>query len=233
VTVAAVVLAPDREDAHALVGGVAAIRRIADIAWAGGAYPIVVVTADETESLDIGGPLSGAAGAMVVPSDATDTGGWPAVAAGALAAREQVDGTDSVLVWPGRFVHVDAETVTSLIEAHGADVGVALIPTFDGTPGWPLLVPAGAVADAGADRARAGGSGTSSLSDAVAWLRAAGVPTRPLELGDPGIVHDIGTAAADLPEFRGPPEPVAGTAPDWGDRVPSIDPTPALPPGAR
>lgn len=223
-TVAAVVLAPGRGDAHAEVGGVASIRRIADIAWAGGAFPIVVVTRDEAEALDVGGPLSGAAGAMVVTADRDG------LTVGVNAAREQVDGTDSVLVWPGRHVHVDAETVTSLIEAHGADPDGVLVPTFDGTPGWPLLLPVDAAA------ALPSGDGTGSdarLADLSGTLRASGVRTRLLELGDPGTVFDIGTAASQLPEFRGPPEPVAGTAPDWGERVPALDTSPAPPPGAR
>jgi hypothetical protein len=254
VTVAAVVLAPDHDDAHAEVGGVAAIRRIADIAWAGGALPIVVVTRDEAAALDVGGPLSGAAGAIVVPlaeadadagaGDDAGAGGdagarddgsagsdADALAAGIAAAREEVDGTDSVLVWPGRFVHVDAETVTSLIEAHGVGTGTVLVPTYDGTPGWPLLVPVEAAASVASGAGRTGG--LARLADLAGALRGAGTPTRLVELGDPGIVHDMGTAAADLPEFRGPPEPVAGSAPDWGERVPAVDPSPAPPPGAR
>jgi CTP:molybdopterin cytidylyltransferase MocA len=229
VTVAAVVLAPDHDDAHAEVGGVAAIRRIADIAWAGGALPIVVVTRDEAAALDVGAPLSGAAGTIVVPLGDAGTDS-DALVAGIAAAREEVDGTDSVLVWPGRFVHVDAETVTSLIEAHGVGTGTVLVPTYDGTPGWPLLVPVeAAVSVAGG----AGRRGVARLADLVGALRGAGTPTRLVELGDPGIVHDMGTSAADLPEFRGPPEPVAGSAPDWGERVPAVDPSPAPPPGAR
>jgi hypothetical protein len=223
VTVAAVVLSPGRDDAHTQVGGVAAIRRIADIAWAGGAFPIVIVTRDEAEALDVGGPLSGAAGTLVVTADQGE------LPAGVAAAREQVDGTDSVLVWPGRHVHVDAETVTSLIEAHGVAPDQVLVPTFEGTPGWPMLMPVeAATLDGGY-----GGGGRDGLSDLPNTLRAAGVATRLVELGDPGIVHDVGTPVADLPEFRGPPEPVAGAAPDWGERVPAIDPSPAPPPGAR
>jgi CTP:molybdopterin cytidylyltransferase MocA len=230
VTVAAVVLAPDHDDAHAEVGGVAAIRRIADIAWAGGALPIVVVTRDEAAALDVGGPLSGAAGAIVVPLDQANADA-DALAAGIAAARDQVDGTDSVLVWPGRYVHVDAETVTSLIEAHGVGRGAVLVPTYDGTPGWPLLVPVEAAASLAGGAGMAGGA--VRLGDLAGALRGAGIQTRLIELGDPGTVHDMGTPAADVPEFRGPPEPVAGSAPDWGERVPAVDPSPAPPPGAR
>ena len=222
-TVAAVVLVPGRDDAHTVVGGVAAIRRIADVAWAGGALPIVVVTRDEAEALDVGAPLSGAAGAVVVAAGTDDE--WAGVTAGIAAARDEVDGTDSVLVWPGRSVHVDAETVTSLIERHGVEPETLLVPTFEGTPGWPLLLPV--------DAAAALASGGVRLADLAARLRGTGTRTHLIELGDPGIVYDIATPTSELPEFRGPPEPVAGSAPDWGERVPAIDPSPAPPPGAR
>ena len=36
-------------------------------------------------------------------------------------ARDEVDATDAALVWPARMGWLDAETVTSLIEAHGMD----------------------------------------------------------------------------------------------------------------
>lgn len=222
-TVAAVVLAPPSGDAHTAVGGVAAIRRIADLAWAGGALPIVVVVGDEEAGADVGAPLAGASGTLVVPADAGGSGPLARIATGVSTARRQVDGTDAALVWPGRYVHVDAETVTSLIEAHGVDPGTALVPTYEGTPGWPLLVPL--------DGLDALTAAQAELAELAGALRSAGVPTRLVELGDPGIVHDLATPLAELPVFRGPPEPVGAAAPDWGERVPASDPA-ATPPGA-
>ena len=43
--------------------------------------------------------------------------------------------------------------------------------------------------------------------DLFADLEAAGVPFRVVETGDPGVIHDVSTARADLPPYDGPPEP--------------------------
>jgi CTP:molybdopterin cytidylyltransferase MocA len=224
VTVAAVVLAASAGDTLREVGGVAAIRRIADIAWAGGALPIVIVPESANSAADLDLPLSGAAGA-VIGDPAADRPPLERVSMGLATARGEVDGTDAALVWPGRYVHVDAETVTSLIEAHGIDRSIVLVPSYAGTPGWPILLPL----DAGEALAR---MSDAALADLAQALRAAGVATRLVELGDPGITHDLATASDALPDFVGPAEPV-GKAQDWGERVPSADPSPAPPRGAR
>jgi CTP:molybdopterin cytidylyltransferase MocA len=223
VTVAAVVLAASAGDTLREVGGVAAIRRIADIAWAGGALPIVIVP-EGADSADLELPLSGAAGAVIGDAGA-DLPALERVSMGLATARREVDGTDAALVWPGRYVHVDAETVTSLIEAHGVDRSVVLVPSYEGTPGWPILLPL----DASEALAR---MGDAPLADLASAQRGAGVATRLVELGDPGIIHDLATASDALPDFVGPAEPV-GRAQDWGERVPSADPSPAPPRGAR
>ena len=225
-TVAAVVLAPSHEDAHSRVGGVAAIRRIADVAWAGGALPIVIVPDGEAASHELGEPLSGAPGTVIAPSRAGDSDPLARLADGIASARDEVEGTDAALLWPGRYAHLDAETVTSLIEAHGVDPEAVLVPSYAGTPGWPILLPL----TAAGTLARLAGT---ALAELAAALRGEGVRTRLIELGDPGIVHDLETASGDLPEFSGPPEAVGASAPDWGERVPEADPSPALPPGAR
>lgn len=223
-TVAAVVLAASAGDTLREVGGVAAIRRIADIAWAGGALPIVIVPEGADTAADLELPLSGAAGAVIGDAGA-DLPPLERVSIGLATARREVDGTDAALVWPGRYAHVDAETVTSLIEAHGVDRSVVLVPSFEGTPGWPILLPL----NASQTLAR---MGDAPLADLASALRADGVATRLVELGDPGITHDLATASDALPDFVGPAEPV-GRAQDWGERVPSADPTPAPPRGAR
>ena len=223
-TVAAVVLAGSPGDTLRDVGGVAAIRRIADIAWAGGALPIVIVPEDEGSVADLDLPLSGASGA-VIGEAGPELSRLERVSMGLATARREVDGTDAALVWPGRYVHVDAETVTSLIEAHGADRSVVLVPSYEGTPGWPILLPL----DASEALLH---MGDAALADLASALRGAGVVTRLVELGDPGITHDLGTDPEALPRFVGPAEPV-GRAQDWGERVPSADPTPAPPRGAR
>ena len=48
---------------------------------------------------------------------------------------------------------------------------------------------------------------------------AATVPTRIVEMGDPGVVLDVDTAPADLPAYQGPPDPPAGHTHEWGADV--------------
>jgi hypothetical protein len=106
-------------------------------------------------------------------------------------------------------VWVGPETVTSLIEAHGVDRGSILRPAFEGTPGWPVVVPLGcldAIRSASADRMPA------ELMDDL----ARGTSNRLIELGDPGATHDAKTARADLPAYVGPMEPAAPHAHEWG-----------------
>jgi CTP:molybdopterin cytidylyltransferase MocA len=105
---------------------------------------------------------------------------------------------------------VDPETLTSLIEAHGADPEAILRPSFQGTAGWPVLLPVvhlSAVGEIPPGR---------SPDEVIADLGARGIPVRVLDLGDPGCIHDAATAPADLPAFHGPEEPVAGPPPEWG-----------------
>jgi CTP:molybdopterin cytidylyltransferase MocA len=122
--------------------------------------------------------------------------------AGADAASEAVVGTDAWLLWPGDRTWVDPETVTSLIEAHGARSDSVLRPVHDGRPGWPVLVPAT----------------RPELIDALAG-DPAGVDTSGvvlLDLGDPGTVATLATSIDDVAEYIGPAAPVAGPPPDWG-----------------
>ncbi len=60
---------------------------------------------------------------------------------GIEVAVQQVTETDAAFVWPGRLAWVDAETVTSLIEAHGAQRDAILRPRYGDEPGWPVFVP--------------------------------------------------------------------------------------------
>jgi hypothetical protein len=100
--------------------------------------------------------------------------------------------------------------VTSLIEAHGPEAGALLTPTFDDTPGWPLLLPLEALA---ALRAVA----PDRMPPAIPGeLVAAGVPQRLFPLGDPGTTHDRETPRSDLPPYTGPLEPAGGHVHEWG-----------------
>jgi MobA-like NTP transferase domain len=131
---------------------------------------------------------------------------------GAEIALAEVRDTSAVLVWPGRMTWVGPETVTSLIEAHGVSSGEILRPAWDGTPGWPVLLPIAAL-----DALRAAPADRMP-PDVIEGLTAT-IPTRVVEVGDPGVIHDADTAFADLPPYDGPPDPPAGHTHEWGDGV--------------
>jgi CTP:molybdopterin cytidylyltransferase MocA len=196
VTVAAVIVPRDRAEALTDAAGRAALRRIVDIAWAGGALPIVVV-ADDPDGA-VAAVIAGSP-ARVVPGGGAGGATWRL---GADAAAESVVGTDGWLLWPGDRTWVDPETVTSLIEAYGARPDEVLRPVHDGRGGWPILVPASrseVVDRLGTD------AGASEVGEAVA-----------LELGDPGTVATLAMTIDEVPEYLGPAAPVAGPPPDWG-----------------
>ena len=206
-TVAAVILAASTESALADADGSPAVRRIADSAWAGGATPIVVVSVDPQG--EVAAALAGAPVTLAEPAPA-EHGPAAQMARGADVARAEIVETDAVLLWPARMIWVGPETVTTLIELHGITPDTLLRPTWDGDPGWPVLLPLqslGTLRAIGADR---------MPSDIVDDLIAAGVADRLVELGDPGVAIDGRTAHADLPPYVGPEEPVSGHTHEWG-----------------
>ena len=206
-TVGAVILAASPESALADADGSPAVRRIADAAWAGGATPIVVVSFDPDGS--VAAALAGAAVTLAEPAP-PEQGPAAQMARGADVARAEIVETDAVLLWPARMTWVGPETVTSMIELHGTAPGVLLRPTWEGSPGWPVLMPLAALPSlraVAADR---------MPPLVVADLIAAGVAERLVELGDPGVAIDRQTPRPDLPPYRGPEEPVVGHVHEWG-----------------
>ena len=211
-TVAAVILAASVERALADTLGQPRVRRLVDIAWAGGAMPVVVVSPDpdgqvaraiaETEAIwgEPAPPEAGPAGQMV---------------RGCELAAAAVRDTTAVLLWPARMVWVGAETATSLIEAHGTDPGSLLRPSWNGTPGWPTLVPFVHL-----DQLRIVGAGHGP--DEAIDVVAGSVPSRTIELGDPGVVFDADTPESELPPYEGPSVPAGGHVHEWGDDVESL-----------
>jgi CTP:molybdopterin cytidylyltransferase MocA len=132
------------------------------------------------------------------------------MARGAEVARGAVVDTDAVLLWPARLAWVGPETVTSLIELHGTEADALLRPTWDGEPGWPVLLPVAglaAVAAVGAERMP-----PAVLEDLI----AAGLRDRQVDLGDPGVTIDVATPRAALPPYIGPEDPVADHVHEWG-----------------
>jgi len=208
-TVAAVILSASAEGALADAQGQTRVRRLADLAWSGGALPIVVVSPDPD-----GAVAKALADSEAVHGDPAPDEGGPVgqmVRGMELAAAEVTD-LDAVLIWPARMTWVGPETITSLIEAHGLARGSVLRPAWHGDPGWPVLVP---VAHLDALRAIAPDR---MPPDVIADL-AAVAPTRVVELGDPGVIFDTDTPEADLPAYEGPPDPPAGHTHEWGDDV--------------
>ena len=129
---------------------------------------------------------------------------------GIEASVRLVADTDAALVWPARLAWVDAETVTTLIAAHGDDRESVTRPAWQGEPGWPALVP---VRHLGAFAAL---DATRMPNELLDDLEAAGVPFRVIESGDPGVTHDVSTPRAELPPYEGPPEPADAKAQEWG-----------------
>lgn len=205
-TVAAIVLAPPPVADLRDEAGRPVIRSIVDAATAGGAVPVYVVSPDPDGSLATALAETGAL--VIAPPD----GGPPGIAwftHGLRAALETVGGTSGALLWPGRHRWVDPETATSLIEAHGARPDAVLRPSWEGTPGFPALVPARYALDL--DRLAA-----SDGPAALAALAETGVPTVALPLGDPGATHDASVARDALPPYEGPLAPASGRAHEWG-----------------
>jgi len=220
VTVAACILAASPDTALRDVDGTPNVRRLVDLAWAGGAFPVVVIAADLEGAI-----ATALAGATVILGAPAPVKLGPAgqMARAIDLARAEVDATDAALIWPARMGWLDAETVTSLIEAHGTDRATLLRPAYRGTPGWPILVPAGMLATL---RSLA----PDQMPPAIAAALAAATPSRIVELGDPGVVFGLDTPRDELPPFDGPPGPAAGHRHEWGALVAAgPDEAPELP----
>jgi CTP:molybdopterin cytidylyltransferase MocA len=203
-TVAAIVLVPDTAAALGDADGELAIRRVAHAAWSGGALPIVVVAED------VAGPLAVAVADLPVTLASPrpdEPRGIAWFVSGQRAAFTAVSETTAGLLWPFRHAWVDPETVTSLVEAHGLTPDAIVRPAYSGRAGFPILVPAALTERLAAQPGRHG-------AEAVDALIAEGVPVRVIELGDPGIVFDIGTPRSELPGYQGPPQP-EGPSPEW------------------
>ncbi len=206
-TVAAIILARSAESALELVEGLARVRRLADVAWSGGAVPIVVVAPDPD-----GLVAAALAGAPVTLAEPAPMAAGPVgqIVRGIDVAAAEVTETDGALIWPVRLSWVDPETVTSLIELHGRYGGDVLRPTFADEAGWPALLPIehlSTLRALGVDRLP---------DDLLADLATAGVPQRELDLGDPGTTIDGATPRAEMPPYEGPPGPQIDGGREWG-----------------
>jgi CTP:molybdopterin cytidylyltransferase MocA len=222
-TVAAVILAASPTSALADADGTPAARRLADAAWAGGATPVVVCSFDPDGT--VGATLANAQVTLAEPV-ATMLGPVGQIAGGCDAAVDLVAETDAVLVWPARLAWVDAQTVTTLIAAHGQDRDAVLRPAFGGEDGFPVLLPISHLA------VFRGLAPDRMPGELFLDLAAAGVPVRSIETGDPGVTHDVSITRAHLPAYDGPPEPADAHAHEWGAAA-ADDPDDAPVPGSE
>jgi len=211
VTVAAVILSATAEGALTETLGQPRVRRLVDLAWSGGALPIVVVSPDPDGA--VAAALQGSEAIYGAPAP-PELGPVGQMVRGTELALAEVRDTTAVLLWPARMTWVGPETVTSLIEAHGPHPTSVLRPAWHGAAGWPVVVP---VAHLGALRAVAWDLMPQDIIEAL----VGSVPSRLVEVGDPGVTHDAGTATADLPAYEGPPGSPAGHTHEWGANVAS------------
>lgn len=210
-TVAAVILSATVEGAVAPTLGQPRVRRLVDIAWSGGALPVIVVAPDDTGA--VAQALVGSEAILASPAPAE---GGPAgqMSHGADVAMTEVRDTTAILIWPARMTWVGPETITSLIEAHGVARTTMLRPAWNGAPGWPVLLPVvhlGVLRDLGPER----------MPPEIVEDLTVRLLTQVVEVGDPGVTHDVDTAADDLPDYEGPPDPPAGHTHEWGEGVAS------------
>ncbi|MGZ8514248.1 MAG: NTP transferase domain-containing protein, partial [Candidatus Limnocylindrales bacterium] len=185
------------------------VRRLADLAWSGGALPVMVLSPDPDGAVAAALAGSEAIHGSPAPAEAGPVG---QMVRGAELAVGEVRETTAALLWPARMIWVGPETITSLIEAHGPDPATVLLPSWQGEPGWPVLVP---VIHLPALRAIA--PALMPLDVIHELVRA--VPARVVEVGDPGVIHDADTAPEDLPAYEGPPQPLAAHTHEWGADV--------------
>ena len=214
VTVAAVILSATSEGALTPTQGQPRVRRLVDIAWAGGGLPVIVVAPDADGS--VARALVGSEAVLAAPAPPAPLDGGPSgqMVRGIQSAIGEVRETSAALIWPARMTWVGAETVTSLIEAHGVEPLAVLRPVWQDQAGWPVLVPV-----AHLERLRA--TPSDAMPDDVVSHLTADLPTRLLDLGDPGAVFDADTPASSLPPYLGPADPPAGHTHEWGQDVES------------
>ena len=124
----------------------------------------------------------------------------------------EVRDTTAVLLWPARMTWVGPETITSLIEAHGTAPATILRPTWHGEPGWPVLLPTSHL-----DALRA--VAPDRMPPDVVDDLVAGVPSRIIEVGDPGVDPRRRHRAVRPAAYEGPPDPPAGHTHEWGADV--------------
>ena len=198
-TVAAVILAASPASALADADGTPAARRLADVAWAGGATPVVVCSFDPDGTV-----AASLANAEVTLADPVAAGGRSRGpdrqrhrGRDAPGDRHATPRSSGLRASPGSTRRPSPRSSPPTARTGRPSCGR---PTA-GEPGFPVLLP---VAHLDAFR---GLAVDRMPGDLFADLVGLGVPLRIVDTGDPGVVLDVSVPRGDLPAFDGPPEP--------------------------
>ena len=210
-TVAAVILAASPASALADADGTPGVRRLADVAWSGGATPVVVCSFDP----------DGAVAAALANTEATlvDPVRPEHGPVGQIVERDR--GRDPARRRDRRRARVaGAARLGRRRDGHDADRGPRRRPRQRHPARVATASPAGrrCCRSRHLDALRALGA-TRMPDELLDDLEAAGVPFRIVETGDPGVTHDVVDAARRPAALRRParsrrtPTPTSGAPP--------------------
>ena len=159
-----------------------------------------MVVSFDSAAGEVAATLAGSPAVLAEPGP-VEVGPVGQMSRGIRVAASTVSETEAVLIWPGRLAWVDAETVTSLIEAFGVRRQALLRPVYEGQPGWPVLVPIAAVpAMESVDRALM----PDAVIDALARVAPSTGRWTPAIPASSTTSRCISTRCPNIP---GPPEP--------------------------
>jgi len=158
-----------------LLGGSTVIIRCLDALAAGGVDEIVVVVSEEGQ--DVAEAIRDFPVRFVI--NTTEDGD---MASSVRAGRDALtDGASAVIVLPGDYPLVSAETISSLIAEHAVSPASIIVPCHAGQRGHPLLFARTILDELDGDLI---------LRDLV---RRDPQRVRLLEVNDPGVLHDMDT----------------------------------------
>ncbi len=186
-TVAAVILSATAEGALAERSGQPRVRRLADLAWSGGALPIVVVSPDPDGA--VAAALAGSEAVVRRPGARRGRSASARWSAASSWPRPRFATRPRPCIWPARMTWVGPETITSLIEAHGTDRARCC-----GRPGTASR--AGRSSCRPHARCAAGGRRRPDAARRHRRPRRGRARPAIVELGDPGVIHDARHAEA-------------------------------------
>ena len=207
-TVAAVILSATTDGSLADTLGQPRVPRLADLAWSGGRFRSSSCRPTRTGPCRGPGRLRRRLGSPAP----VESGPVGQMVRGCELATAEVQGTTGFLIWPGTDDLGRAGDDHLADRSPRTDRATILRPAWQGDPGWPVLVPAehlGTLRAIAPDR----------MPPQVVDDLVATAPSRIVEMGDPGVVHDVDTAPSDLPAYEGPPDPPAGHTHEWGADV--------------